>query len=164
MNLQSYSLEDCIVTAYKSEIEAAAVYAELAEKVPNAFLKDRLNFLAEEERKHQKVFEKWFREEFPDKDLTVPEESPVPLPEIVVKPGQVMISDLLEQAKQAEDSAYEFYRNIADQFSVEDDQKKALYYIASMEKSHSRLIEIELENAQYLEDFHIEWPMMHVGP
>ena len=48
----------------------------------NAFLKERLEFLALEEKKHQQALEGLFRQRFPGRALVVPEKPVVPLPEI----------------------------------------------------------------------------------
>jgi len=64
MDLSRYSLKDLLLTALKSEIESRDLYLKLAESVKNFLLKDRLNFLAEEEKKHKILFETLFRKNF----------------------------------------------------------------------------------------------------
>ena len=50
MDLSRYTLEDVLLTALKSEYEANLLYSKLAESTKNAFLKERLMFLAKEEQ------------------------------------------------------------------------------------------------------------------
>jgi len=53
MDLSGYTLEDLLLAAIKSEVESERIYSSLAGRVGNFFLKDRLNFLAGEERRHR---------------------------------------------------------------------------------------------------------------
>lgn len=39
-----------------------------------------------------------------------------------------------------------------------------IFYVASMEMGHYRLLEIERENAERFEVFEVSWPDIHVGP
>lgn len=163
MDISNYTLKDCILTAIKSEIEAHTIYNKIAKSVKNIMLKDRLEFLAKEELKHQEFFEKLFKSTFPDEELVLPEESPVPLPEIEFDSEMVLLSDILSAAMDAEMAAYEFYNELS---KLIDDKaaSNTLKYIASMEMGHYGLIEIERDLAKEREDYEIEWGMMHVGP
>jgi rubrerythrin len=165
MDLSIYSRQDLLLTALKSEIEARAIYSQLAEGVKNFILKERLNFLAGEEEKHRHFFERLFRKTYPDMELLVPEgKSPVPLPEITIDTENMPLSEVLESAMKAEMAAGEFYTGVADRFEKQPDIKKMLLYIASMEMGHHKILEIERDNARKFEDYDSEWPMMHVGP
>ncbi len=80
MELKKYALADLLLAAVKSEIESQAIYSRVALLVKNAFLKERLEFLALEEKKHQQALEGIFRQRFPKQALTIPEKPVVPLP------------------------------------------------------------------------------------
>ncbi|MFC1854161.1 ferritin family protein [candidate division CSSED10-310 bacterium] len=164
MNLEDYSLENCLLAALMSEMESEKVYLTVAERVKNVFLKDRLQFLADEERKHQKVFENWYQREFDREDIHLPDKIPVPLPGITIENEKVLISEVLEKAIVAEEAAEDFYRSFSAMFKADDERRRSLLYIAAMEKTHAQLLEIELKNVLEIESFHIEWPMMHMGP
>jgi rubrerythrin len=165
MDLSIYSVEDLVLTALKSEIEARKAYLDLAASVKNFVLKERLNFLAGEEEKHGQFFDRLYRKNYPDKELVVPQEkSPVPLPEITIDIENVPLSEILQSAMQAEMAARDFYTGIADRFEEQPDVQKMLLYIASMEMGHYKILEIEKENALKFEDYDSEWPLMHVGP
>ncbi len=165
MDLSIYSLQDLLLTALKSEIEAKAVYSQLAEGVENYVLKDRLNFLAGEEEKHRHFLQGLFRKTFPDRELLIPRgKSPVPLPEIAIDTENMPLSEVLESAMGAELAACEFYTGVADRFEEHPETKRMLLYIASMEMAHHKILEIEWDNARKYEDYDSEWPMMHVGP
>ena len=164
MDLSNYSVEDLLLTALKSEIEAKAAYTKLAEGVKNYILKERLNFLAQEEEKHRGLFERLYGKRFPGKELVVPEEKgPVPLPEIKIDLESTPISEILESAMQAEQAARDFYTSMAEKFELPD-IKKMLHWVASMELGHYKILEIERDNAKKFEDYDSEWPMMHMGP
>lgn len=164
MDLSIYNVEDLILAAIKSEIDSKDAYSKLAASVENFMLKDRLKFLAGEEEKHRAFFERLYKKNFTDKQIVLPEESPVPLPQIKIDTENMPMSEILESAMQAEKAAYDFYKGLSDRFNGLPEVKKMLLYIASMEMGHYRLFEIEQENAKKFEDFDAEWPMMHVGP
>jgi rubrerythrin len=165
MDLSIYSLEDLMLTALKSEIEAKGAYSRLSDGVKNFVLKERLNFLAGEEEKHRQFFERLFQKSYPDKELVIPEgRSPVPLPELKIDTKNIPLSEVLESAMEAEMAAHDFYIGLADRFEDRPDVKKMLLYIASMERGHFKILEIERDNAKKFEDYDSEWPMMHVGP
>jgi rubrerythrin len=163
MDLSEYDMEDLLLAAIKSEVRAHEVYTALAEGVKNAFLKDKLEFLASEEMKHQEKLESIYGENFPGKEVVLPEESPVPLPELIFPHEGVPLSTVLESAMNAELAANEFYESLAGLF--EDPNTQAtLGYLAAMEMGHYKLLEIEKEYAERFEDFDEYVPMMHAGP
>lgn len=164
MDLKIYKLEDLILTAIKAEIEAKNLYSKLAERVENFLLKDRLNFLSNEETKHQKFFENLFRQDFPNKTVSLPTKSVVPLPKVSIDDVTKPISNILMEAMDSEKAAHDFYLGIAERFDKKPDIKKMLHYIASMEMGHYRILEIEKENAEKFEGYNIDYPLMHVGP
>ena len=164
MDLSKYSKMDLFLSALKSEIDSREVYLKLANGVKNAFLKDKLKFLASEEEKHRILLEEGFRDNFPDTDIIIPERTPVPLPEIRIPEENVLVSEVLESAMEAEKAAYDFYNSFADRFPADSDMKKTLQYLAIMEEGHYKLLEMEKENMMRFESYDQYWPMMHVGP
>lgn len=164
MDLSKYSLKDMILAALKSEIESKKIYLRVAEDVNNFLLKDRMKFLAEEEEKHKKIFTAIFKDRFPDDKLQLPEKSPVPLPEISYEKDRVSVSDVLAQAMIAEKAAYDFYNSMVSLFPDNKGIQSMLTYIARMELGHFKILEIEKESAESVEDADIVWPMIHLGP
>lgn len=163
MDLKQYNLEDLLLTAMKAEVDAEAVYRGLADRVANAMLKDRLGFLAGEERKHRGYFEAQFHKDFPGKEISLPDKGVVPLPEVKLEGEDTPLSKVFEQAMAAELAAYDFYRGIAGLYADEA-TRNMIFYVASMEMGHYRLLEIERENAERFEVFEVSWPDVHVGP
>ncbi|MDI6698682.1 MAG: ferritin family protein [Candidatus Saccharicenans sp.] len=164
MNYSNYSLPDLLLTAYKSEIEARDFYKSLAEPIKNFFLKDRILFLSAEEEKHRQAIENLYRQQFSEKEMLVPEKSPVPLPEIKIEKETLPVSEVLWAAMAAEKAAHDFYLEVARHFATDSDQHKLLIHIASMEMGHYQLLNLERENALRTEDFEVTLPMVHVGP
>ena len=164
MDLNKYSKMDLFLSALKSEVNSREVYLKLANGVKNAFLKDKLKFLASEEEKHRIILEEGFRDNFPDMDIVIPERTPVPLPEIRIPEENVLVSEVLESAMEAEKAAYDFYNSFADRFAADSDMKKTLQYLAIMEMGHYKLLEMEKKNMKRFESYDQYWPMMHVGP
>lgn len=163
-DLSQFSTEDLLLAALKAEQDSKHIYERLANVVSNAFLKDRLRFLAAEEEKHQAFFERVIWDRFSPPTISIPEESVVPLPEIRVTGDTVPISDILLAAMNAEDAAYRFYNGLAERFKGDAATHNMVYYIANMEKGHYRFLEVERENALERENFEVSWPLVHVGP
>jgi rubrerythrin len=164
MNLGEYSLEDLILSAIRAEIDANGVYTSLAEGVENAFLKERLLFLAGEEEKHRAFLEELYGTQFMDRELVVPETSPVPLPEVRLPHENVPLSQVFGDAMEAERAAADFYTTFAERFVDDLDVRKTLHYFASMEMGHYNLLAAEKDMIDRYEDYDEMWPMMHVGP
>ncbi|MCK4266784.1 MAG: Rubrerythrin, partial [Thermoplasmata archaeon] len=68
MDLSEYSLEEIYLSAIKSEVDSGAAYLKLAQVVNNAFLSEKLRFLASEEQRHREMLEKAYRGNFPGKE------------------------------------------------------------------------------------------------
>ncbi len=164
LKLKKYALADLLLAAVKSEIESQAVYSRVARQVKNAFLKERLEFLALEESKHQKALEGLFRQRFPGQALTVPGKPVVPLPEIRFRDEQVPLSEIFAQAMNAEQASHDFYLQLAELFADDHEKKNLLLYFSMMEMGHYKLLDLEKDSLERLEEFGEEQEMIHVGP
>jgi len=159
-----YQLADLLVAAVKSEIDSRDIYLRLGRKVRNAFLRERLAFLAQEEEKHRQSVEKIHHDLFPEQKLVIPVVAVVPLPEIKISNEEVPLSEVLQAAMNAEEIAYHFYRQLALRFDRDDEKKRLLLYFAAMEMGHYRLLEVEQQNAERFEEYGQEQEMIHLGP
>jgi rubrerythrin len=164
MDLSKFTLEDLFFTAIKAEIDSREAYSIMAGITHNAFLKDRFKFLADEEEKHRSFLTQQYEVQFPKKTMALPDVSPVPLPEIDMKDGHLPISDLLQQAMNAERAAYDFYLSFAEFVKLETALAMTLGYFARMEESHYQLLKQELEAEEEFESFDDFNPGMHLGP
>jgi rubrerythrin len=164
MDLSEFDEGTLLLAALRSEIDSKLVYQQVADRVKNALLKDKLNFISAEEEKHRSVIEGVYRERFPNKEIAIPENSPVPLPEIRITDEMVPLSEVFSMAMNAETAAYEFYQQLAGLYEDDPRLNKMIAYIASMEMGHYRLLEIEKDNMERFEDFDVYLPHVHVGP
>jgi rubrerythrin len=162
MDIKIYNLEDLLLTAIKSEVESEKVYSALATGVGNFMLKDRFTFFASEEANHKAFFEWLYQKNYPNRRIVLPEKTPVPLPIIRVRKG-IAITEVIGDAMEAEKVAYDFYMQLSERFAGAPDIKNMLFYVASMEMGHYRILEAERENAANFESFQMVWPMAHVG-
>ena len=164
MDLSRYELADLLLAALKSEIGSHDLYARLAQRVQNAFLRERLEFLALEEKKHRQALEGIFGQRFPGREIVVPEQPVVPLPEIRFSDDEVPLSKVIAQAMKAERAAHDFYLQLAERFNDELDKKSLLLYFAMMEMGHYKLLDLEKDSLERLEEFGQEQELIHVGP
>ncbi len=162
MNLDNFALKDLLLVAIKSEVESNEIYRLLAERVKNSLLKDRLLFLANEEDKHRVYLEALYKQRIGDEEIVLPEKSEVPLPHVNPSEDR-LLSEIIEDAMQAELAAKEFYESLKNRF--EDEKIKGMFQIlANMEMGHYEILSKELENLKNFENYDQYWPMMHVGP
>jgi len=159
-----FDLEELLKAAIKSEIDSKNLYLELSKKVKNYLLQDKLKFLAKEEGLHQATITKMFKQEFPRKELLIPKETPVPLPEVKITNEDVPISKILEQAMVAEKAAHDFYLELSKFFEKDLKVKNTLNYFATMEMGHYKILEVEKQSMESYEEADEYWPMMHIGP
>ena len=164
MELKKYALADLLLAAVKSEIESQTIYSRVALRVKNAFLKERLQFLSLEEKKHQQALEGIFHQRFPDQALAIPEKPVVPLPEIRFQDEMVPLSEIFAQAMNAEQAAHDFYLQLADLFDDDPEKKNLLLYFSMMEMGHYKLLELEKSSLERLEEYGEEQELIHVGP
>ena len=155
MNLENYDLKTVLLAAIKSEIESKEVYETLAERVKNALLKDRLLFLANEEKKHRAYLEALYKKYFPNEDIEVPDKSPVPLPQVDASENR-LLSEIIEDAMKAELAAKEFYESMKS-FVDDDKTKNMLQVLANMEQGHYELLSTELDNLKNFETYDTPW-------
>jgi rubrerythrin len=163
MDLRIYNEDELFLTAIKAEVEAYEIYSKLADGVKNAFLKDKLNFLASEEIKHKEYLEEAYHTRFPGVEIILPEKTVVPLPELRIPDERVPVSEVIESAMAAELAAQEFYNAFAERFDDVPDLKRTLIFFATMELGHYKILEIEKENVDKFEEYDDYWPMMHMG-
>jgi rubrerythrin len=163
MDLSDYDLGDLLVTAIKSEEDSNQLYTKMAKKTKNGLLKDKFEFLANEENKHRQFIEEIYANHFPDNKLVLPEDSPVPMPKIEFT-EDTPLSKLLIQAMNAEMEACEFYKSLANRFDEGSKLYNTLVYFSDMEFGHYKILDMEKESMERFEEGDVYWPMVHVGP
>ena len=163
MNLDKYNLEELLLTAIKSEVESNTYYLHIAKKTENGLLQDKLEFLAKEEEKHRLYIEDVYKNHFPEKEIKLPDETPVPLPKIEIDEDSP-VSKLIKNAMEAEKSARDFYEALSEYFETNSKIHNTLLYFADMELGHYKILKMEKESMERFEEADVYWPMMHAGP
>jgi rubrerythrin len=154
--------------AIRSEVDAAAFYTRLRERVKNVILVQKLKFLVLEEEHHKKILERLLGQKYPDKPKDIPESSLMP-PISVAVGTDPTVPALFEAALKAEELA-EAYYNEAGERMDEETSRKILAYLGRVERSHQSMIRAELElirkfpDYYSVEDFHVGQDLFHVGP
>lgn len=164
MNLDKFTLEDLFLSAIKSEVESNRLYSNISKNIKNGLLQDKFDFLAKEEEKHKKFIEDAYLNHFPDKEIVLPKETPVPLPEIKIDNENMPLSKIITKAMEAEMAAHNFYKSFADRFEENSKLNQTLKYFSDMELGHYKLLEVEKESMERFEEADVYWPMVHIGP
>lgn len=164
MDLSQYNLKELLEMAVRSEIDAKEVYTELGKKVDNFVLKDRLEFLANEEEKHKKFIESFFSKKFPDEEMQIPDESPKPIPKINIEDENMEMSEIFYQAMESEKASRDFYLGIAERYSDEPEINKTIVYLAAMEMNHYHILKAERDSMDAFEELGRDWAYIHIGP
>ena len=163
MDLHEFDLEDLLLAAIKSEVESNKLYKKMKKKTKNGLLQDKLEFLAQEEEKHRQYVEDIYRNHYPDIEVILPRETPVPLPEVEFT-KDTPLSKLLKEAMNAEKSASDFYHSLAERFEEGTKLHNTLIYFSKMEIGHYKILETEKESMEHFEEGDVYWPMVHAGP
>ena len=164
IDVTQYSKEDLIMMGLKNETDSERIYRDLSERVENVFLKQKLSFLADEEVKHKKYFESFFKTTFPGKEMKIPDIDLGPLPKLNVKDESIPVSEILYLAMGTEQAAHDFYMALTKVFAGDKKVVDMLTFFASMEMIHYSILAQEKDNMEKFEDYDSEWPMVHVGP
>jgi rubrerythrin len=163
MDLNNFELEDLLLAAIKSEQESNKLYSKMIKKTKNGLLQDKLEFLAKEEEKHREFIEEIYKNHFPEKELKIPNKTPVPLPEVQMT-DDTPLSVLLKEAMNAEQNASDFYKNLAERFEQGSKINNTLLYFSDMEIGHYKILEMEKNSMERYEEDDVYWPMVHAGP
>jgi len=159
---------EVLAVAVRAEIEAADFYGRLQEKVKNILLRQKLDFLVTEEKKHRQILERLHGQRFPGVALKIPE-SPERPKTAAAWDGKSSILDLFKLALEAERLAEQYYKD-ARGVMADAGSKKMLEYLSRVERSHYFLIKSEIDllgrfpDYYDAEDFHLGEDLFHVGP
>lgn len=142
-NKRSLTTIEILGIAIQSEIESARYYQSIRAAVRSRLLKDKMSFLASEERKHRRILTEYYYQKFPNMPLSRPAKSPIPKPDIFGR-GKTTVSGAFEAAMRSEKKAEDFYRVMAT--NMNDAQGTLLLkYLAKVENSHYQLLYNDLE-------------------
>lgn len=151
LNLARTSLKTLLALAIRAEIDSQKVYRKLSGRLKNALLREKINILAFEEKKHEKALKNLFTASFPKEKLVIPEKTEEKLlPSVIIKPSSSLV-DVLEQAMKAEKAAETFYARLSRR--VRGDKKRLLQYLSRVEKTHFLMLKSEYALALQFEDY-----------
>ncbi len=145
--------------AVRTELDAAQIYIELAERMGPTHLRSKLKLLSDEERQHQRLLEEEFRDQFRGIRLMTPESA---LPREIDSPekrSRLPLELLLARVVDLERRARDFYLDRAGQ--ARDPVERRLYrFLADWELSHqvevSAVLEMVVRYPQYFSET-AEW-------
>ncbi|NJE41916.1 ferritin family protein [Thermococcus sp. GR6] len=160
--IRDFSLEELLGMAIKAEIGAREFYTSLAERMEIQALKEKIEWLAEEEKKHEELLRRIYANMFPGEDVIFPEEHIGPeLQPVARKLHSVEdIIDLIRWAMKAEEIAANFYAELENIMGTED-KRRLMRYLSDMEKGHYYTLKAEYE---LLLDWAMYSQMMNLGP
>lgn len=151
----------------KAEMEAINLYTRMREKAPEEDLRDKMEFLIGQERRHERILRDAFAKQFPDVELKVPVKPVVPTIGDTLE-RDATLKELFDAAIEAERIAERFYTDLAKK-TRDHNSRSLLEYLASMEHSHLSILEaeyhrFELTTDQKLDDFLRGDRFMNLGP
>jgi len=159
---------EILAVAVRAEMDAAAVYRGLRDKVKNEVLRQKLQFLADEETRHRAILERLFADKFPQETLRVPAASPRSAKAAAVEDTSAVL-DLFKLAMAKEKEAEDFYKE--SKAGMDDPGgRKILDYLARVERSHYYMLKSEIDLLEKfpeyfdVEAFHTGQDLFHVGP
>jgi rubrerythrin len=130
--------------AIRNEIDAQALYQDLASLAKDEVLKERFLNLHQEERRYRLLLEKKYREMFPGVDLQIPpSQLPIEIHDENLNKN-LTLKDVLEIAINAEKTAREFYLDCAET-TPDLSGKRMFRFLADMRFSHQMILAAELE-------------------
>lgn len=166
VDLSSLSVERALNLALQSENVSVKAYSKLKKSVNNFVMKDKLQFLINEEKKHRKIVEGLLDKMYPGKDRVKVDMSIHPKLDMSLEEDASVI-DLLEMAMESEKKAEEFYDSLAEEVEQRGIQE-ILQYLASMEHSHYFLLKGEydlcIQDEEYYQRGDFQYDMVHIGP
>jgi rubrerythrin len=156
-----HSLQDLFGIAIKAEIEAQEMYTKISTHTKNFVLKEKMRFLASEEKKHERILRGLFKQRFAGAEPVIPGETVAPVPGW--RPEEEgKVSDVLKAAMQTELDAKVFYEAMAERIT-EPKAESILKYLAAMEQTHYHMLETEHNAAMEIEDYDRFDPAVHWG-
>jgi len=141
--------------AIRDLIDTQEVYLDLATMTENDLLRDRFKNLYNEEKQHQQLLEKMYKEMFPNVDLMLPQSR---LPKEAKESKRRMkmeTKDVIQLAIDGHKRSREFYLDCVAS-DIDLSGKRMFRFLADMKFSHQMMLSAELEMLEkypaYLEE------------
>ena len=161
---QDLTVLEALGIAIRAEMDANELYTNLANKVRNQTVKNKLLFLANEEAKHRELLTARYQEMFPGVEMALPAKifSEGSKGAVIDKMSPL---EVVNMAIEAEKKARTFYLDAAK--NTTDPKGKMMFeYLAQTELSHQHILTSELRllkrNPEYFMQPGVD--MMFFGP
>jgi len=144
MGIEELTALEALGVAIRAEQDASEVYSDLALRVGNELLRQKIELLAKEELQHKRILEEMYKKQFTDVPLLLP---PSQLPKEIsckTERDQLSVRDILSCAIEQERKSREFYLEAA--LKATDLTGKAMFnFLADWEFSHQMALSAEYE-------------------
>lgn len=135
METEPVTALEALGIAIRAEIDAAEVYTELAARIGNPFLQQKILTLAKEEQQHRRILEEAYRSQFQEVPLALPDSRLAAEFSTPTLRDQLSVKEVLALAITHERQSREFYLEAA--ASTTDLSGKRMFnYLADWEFSH----------------------------
>lgn len=144
MVAEDFTALEALGWAIRAEIDTSEVYVELAARVGNPTLSQRIELLAKEEVQHQRILERAYEQRFPEVPLQLP---PSQLPKRFScrsLRAEMSRKEVLSCAIEEERRCHEFYLKAADE-ATDLSGKMMFHYLADWEFAHQMALTAEYE-------------------
>jgi|Deesub1362B_J571_1020462.scaffolds.fasta_scaffold03118_5 rubrerythrin len=161
------SIPEILAIAIKAEINAQAIYRGMASRVKNELVREKLEHLYEQEKKHEEILTQKYREVTEGEEPVLQKEGRSEIEEMLE--GDYSHEAALKLAIEAEEKAAQFYLDAARQ-SRDPNGRFMFEYLANFERGHKAILEDELQalenNPHWFDVEGNPWgeETIHVGP
>jgi rubrerythrin len=133
---------EALGVAIRAEIDASEIYTELANRVPNPFLQQKINLLAKEELQHKRILEEAFKAQFPEVPLALPSSQLPKEISCTADRKRLSVSEVLSCAIEEERKSRQFYLQAAEH-AADLSGQRMFNYLADWEFSHEMALTAE---------------------
>jgi rubrerythrin len=133
---------EIVGVATRAEIDAHQFYTEMAKRIRNQVVKERILNLAAEERRHERILKNLLKKWTGEEDPQIPKNSLFPITELIN--DDMSHEQVLEKAIELEQAAAKRYIE-ASRVAQEDSGRRQLEYLAEFERTHERILASELD-------------------
>jgi len=161
------TIPEVLAIAIKAEINAQNIYRGMAERVKNDLVREKLEHLFQEEKKHEEILTQKYKEVMNGAEPVLQEQGRSEVEDLLE--GDYSHEAALKLAIEAEEKAAQFYLEAARQ-SRDPNGRFMFEYLANFERGHKAILEDELQALQNNPHwFDVEgnpWgeETIHVGP
>jgi rubrerythrin len=153
--------------AIRKEIESQHFYDKMAERIRNRVVKERILNLARDERGHELLLKKIYRQWSGEENPPIPEKGITPVSELIK--DEMTHEQVLEKAIAQERAASTMYIE-ASKKAQDDSGRRVLQYLSEFERTHERILASELDYLKTNSDWFDEETFpgsdrpIHLGP